>query len=695
METKLENTIQRILGLLLALAVSFLCLANAALPLSAEESSSTTISNLRVQSAEIPLAVEDKNPVFSWQMISATIGQRQSAYRIVVTKESDKSVVWDSGKADSDLSNEIRYNGSPLESDTAYGWKLTVWDANGKTYNKTCRFETGLMNPKIEAWDGAKWIGTNQLTLDAASACLFEIKTDFQIKKGSKAVSLIFGANDFRFNDSFQNIENVKGENYIRFELDVSGVGTAKGAALNIYREGYGINESPTTPYKVVSVEKYPDTNINEFITTANINDVHNMDIIVNTGEITFKIDGKTLILTKSSGGRRGFGPSGGDEGGAPDEGFEPLEGGFGPPGRGGASLSISNYSTGNNFNTYPNLNSIGFASNPGDEVAFGNYEILNVGQSSLNNNIVFDNKTGSTYSIFKILPGITVNEAGDTITVKNDTNKTLIGYVDPSYGSITMLRTIFSTKSGKIIASAKMYATAMGAYEMYINGRRMGKDWFAPGDSQFRKTLCYHAYDVTDMIIKGSNSIGAILNSGWYTGYMTFSPDNFNFFGDTEALLAKLVITYADGAKDIIVSGPDAWKLYNNGPIEYGSFFQGERYNAKKNANISVKGNLSGWSTAEYNDSQWSKAEIVKQRDWVNFDLMARYDQPVRIAQVIQAQKVLDTHSEDGHTYIYDMGVNMVGVPAVTIPAGWLRDGDVVIMRYGEQVYPGFPGDS
>jgi alpha-L-rhamnosidase len=54
----------------------------------------------------------------------------------------------------------------------------------------------------------------------------------------------------------------------------------------------------------------------------------------------------------------------------------------------------------------------------------------------------------------------------------------------------------------------------------------------------------------------------------------------------------------------------------------------------------------------------------------------------------------VVDTHSADEHTYTYDMGVNMVGVPSTTIPAGWLKAGDVVILRYGEQLYPGFPGD-
>ncbi len=677
-EIKINRTGRSLFIMFLAIT----SLIGTTLPLSAKNAPSTTITNLKVQATETPLAVEDKKPVFSWQMVSAAIGQKQSAYQIVVTREGDKSITWNSGKVISDLSADIRYKGNALEPETAYSWNLTVWDAKGKTYTQASRFETGMMNPKIDAWDGAKWIGTNKLTLDATSACLFEINTDFQIKPGSKAASVIFGANDFRFSDSFQNIENVEGENYIRFELDISGVSTEKGAVLNIYRVGYGKNDSPDIPYKVISAEKYPGTNLNKIITDSNKNSVHNLSISVEASNITLQIDRQTVQTTAQT-------ATGGIPGGAPQAGGGP------PPGRGrGSGITITNYGSGGNFNTFPNLNSIGFASSPGDEVVFTNYKILNKGQSSTDNNVVFDASTGSTYSIFEKIQGVTLSEVGTKITVKNSSEKTVVGYSDPSFGSLTMLRTEFSTGSGKKVAKAKMYVTSMGANEVFINGKRMGEDWLGPGDSQFRETLCYYAYDVTGMIENGANSIGAILSPGWYTGYMTFSSGNFNFFGDTEALLAKLVLTYSDGTEDIIISNPDTWKLYKNGPIEYGSYFQGERYNAKKEADISVNGNTKGWSTSAYDDSTWAKAGIVKQRDWVKFDIVARYDQTVRVAEILRAKKVMDVHSNDEHSYTYNMGVNMVGVPSVTIPAGWLKEGDVVIMRYGEQLYPGFAGD-
>ncbi|UCG88724.1 MAG: hypothetical protein JSW71_09380, partial [Gemmatimonadota bacterium] len=368
-----------------------------ALLVTACQGPSTRITSLRVQSSVEPLAIEDENPLFSWQMVSNTTGQKQTAYQILVTRESDGEVVWDSDRVESGLSNNIPYAGDPLEPETAYSWALVVWDANGQTYTEASWFETGLMNPDISAWDGARFIGTNALTLDATSACLFEINTDFQILEGD-AVSVVFGADDFRFNDSFQNIEDVVGENYVRFELDVSGAGTETGTVLNIYRVGYGKDDSADEPYKVISAALYPETNINDIITEENRHDVHNLSIVVDASDITLQLDGVTVQTEPP-----------------------PAPGG-GPPSffrRPASSIAISNYDTGNNFNTYPNLNSVGFASRPGGEAVFTHYRILNKGRSNPDNNVVFDANAGATYSIFEGLEGVTVSADGTSITVR------------------------------------------------------------------------------------------------------------------------------------------------------------------------------------------------------------------------------------------------------------------------------------
>ncbi|MDL2278225.1 glycoside hydrolase family 78 protein [Parabacteroides sp. OttesenSCG-928-G07] len=652
---------------IIPLLLLFICTTG--LCISCSSSGGTSIKNLKVTALEAPLGIDIKQPDFSWLMQSNTIGIKQTSYQVIVAADSKfANVVWDSGVIDSNQSVGILYgstgNAGQLTPETDYFWKVNITDNKGGIHQATSSFSTGLMNPSISAWGGAQWIGSNELSLDATSALLFHLSTKFRIVEGNK-MSLIFGANDFRLNDKFQNVENVEGENYIRLELDVTGVGKAEGAVLNFYRVGYAKNDNPSVPFKTISRATEPNSNINTLINTKNAYEENKIDINVNASNITIHINDQPLMLTPPT-TRAGGG-----------------SGGFAGTGSGGPVSRASNITVsplgrgGNNFNSFPNLNSIGFYAAQGEKVEFTDYTLKNVGQGREAD--LFSSSAGATYTIFKDIQGVSIS--GNKITVANQT----FGYADPShYGSLSMLRTVFNTENSKKIQQAKMYVTAMGAYEMYINGKKMTDDWFNPGMSQYRETLTYHTYDVTNLLKNGDNAIGAILGPGFYTGYMTFTPGNYNFFGDSEALLAKLVISYTDGSKKTIVTNTNDWKLYKEGPVEYASMFQGQRYNANKEDAIK------GWNTTSYSATGWKTSETIQQRDWIHFDIVARRDNPVHEIEKLSAIRVLNTHSERQNTYTYDMSVAMVGVPSVTIPAGSLKEGDVVILRYGEEFYPG-----
>ncbi|MDR0671483.1 MAG: glycoside hydrolase family 78 protein, partial [Oscillospiraceae bacterium] len=244
------------------------------------------------------------------------------------------------------------------------------------------------------------------------------------------------------------------------------------------------------------------------------------------------------------------------------------------------------------------------------------------------------------------------------------------------------MLRTTFITDTSRQIVGAKLYITALGTYEMCINGRRMSEDYHNPGQSVYHKTLYYHTYDVTDTLVNGENAMGATLSQDFWSGYL--GPSEYRVFGDTEALMCRLVIAYDEGPSQIIVTDPATWKTYGDGPVRIGSNFMGERYDASKEAAVA------GWSETNYDDSLWEVPDVIPVSTRLPFEIVARRDKPVRLVETLAAQRVLKTHSLDGHTWTYDIGVNTVGVPSVTIPAGSLREGDEVIIMYGESVYPG-----
>lgn len=256
------------------------------------------------------------------------------------------------------------------------------------------------------------------------------------------------------------------------------------------------------------------------------------------------------------------------------------------------------------------------------------------------------------------------------------------------------MLRTEFSARGG--VARARLYVTARGAYRFFINGSAVGDDWLAPGFTQYNKTHPYQAYDVTDLVRGGANAMGAVLSEGWWSGGMTFTGENWNYFGDRQSLLAKLSITYADGTEQTVVTDPHTWQCFSGGPWLYSSLFQGEVYDARREAAVS------GWSEPGFNASAWSAAQAVPLRGTVSADstagaprvddysdwrLVSMGDAPVRAADTLVAQSVTEVRPG---VFVYDMGQNMAGVPLVRLRG--LRPGTRVALRFAEVCYPDLP---
>jgi alpha-L-rhamnosidase len=265
---------------------------------------------------------------------------------------------------------------------------------------------------------------------------------------------------------------------------------------------------------------------------------------------------------------------------------------------------------------------------------------------------------------------------------------------INPSQNAMPMLRTTFSID--RKIARARLYVTARGIYEMYVNGKRIGNDYFNPGYTQYNRTLMYQTYDITPQIQEGGNAVGAILAEGWWSGGATYTGENWNYFGDRLSLQAKLVITYTDGTTKTIVTQPDTWRCYSHGPIVYGSIFQGEVYDAAQEPHTD------GWNRAGYDDAAWSKATEVsldghvshegwgngpRADDYTHFHLIAQYGQTVKAVAEVKAQSMEQVRPG---VFVYDMGQNMVGVPHIAFPA--LQRGQRVTLRFAEVKYPDLP---
>src|SRR5260370_6628807 len=69
-----------------------------------------------------------------------------------------------------------------------------------------------------------------------------------------------------------------------------------------------------------------------------------------------------------------------------------------------------------------------------------------------------------------------------------------------------------------KPVLQARVYATAAGVYELYLNGQKVGDQVLAPGWTDYTKRILYQTYDVTSMLKAGPNTIGAMVGDGWFS---------------------------------------------------------------------------------------------------------------------------------------------------------------------------------
>ncbi len=234
----------------------------------------------------------------------------------------------------------------------------------------------------------------------------------------------------------------------------------------------------------------------------------------------------------------------------------------------------------------------------------------------------------------------------------------------DPSTRPLPLLRKQFGTPSRKKIASARVYASALGVYQLSINGAPVGDQRLAPGWTNYHKRIQSQTYDVTALLRRGDNVIGAALATGWWAGKVGLGWSQQ--YGDTPALVAQLRIRYTDGSVQHI--GTDtSWKA-GDGPFVRADLQDGETYDARLAPQ--------GWGRPEFSDAAWPAAVSLPSQTAL---LVPQSDEPVRATTVLPARAM--TRPTPG-AYVYDLGQNMVGVSRLTLTG---RPGQTVKIRYAE----------
>jgi alpha-L-rhamnosidase len=210
----------------------------------------------------------------------------------------------------------------------------------------------------------------------------------------------------------------------------------------------------------------------------------------------------------------------------------------------------------------------------------------------------------------------------------------------------------------------ARLYITALGAYEAAINGTRVGDERLAPGWTDYHTRVQYRVCDVTPLLRQGDNVLSVRLGDGWYAG--TVGAWGRRRYGDRPALLCQLEVELESGERVTVVTD-EHWRTADGGTW-MNDLQLGERTNFADEP--------SGWMAAGFDDSGWQAA--VRRAD-PGARLVAARDDGVR---VVESRPAVSVKALDGGRQIVDLGANAAGVVRLRLDG---EPGQHVVLRHAE----------
>ncbi len=231
---------------------------------------------------------------------------------------------------------------------------------------------------------------------------------------------------------------------------------------------------------------------------------------------------------------------------------------------------------------------------------------------------------------------------------------------------SVKALRKDFEVASP--IRSARLYATALGGYELFLNGKRVGDDVLAPGWTDYRAHVKYQTYDITALISPTWNTIGALLAPGWYSTPLEWFQQPNNYGVTAPALRAQLRIEHADGSVQWVTTD-GSWKASTSN-ILHSELYDGESQDARLVQD--------GWSRIGASGGDWRNAMVIHPAP---VTIEAQDFPSIRVERTLESKTM--TEPKPG-VYVYDFGQNFSGVERIRISG---PRGTDVRLRFAEIV--------
>jgi len=219
-------------------------------------------------------------------------------------------------------------------------------------------------------------------------------------------------------------------------------------------------------------------------------------------------------------------------------------------------------------------------------------------------------------------------------------------------------------------VRRARLYVAGVGYHELELNGRKVGDHVLDPAPTDYDERVLSVTHDVTAMLHKGQNAVGAELGRGFFGERVSTAWDwtTATWHGEPR-LLAQLEIEYADGTRDTVVTDPQ-W-CYAEGPTQSDSIYAGETYDARLAR--------PGWSTPGHDRRDWpAAAELAAPAGRV----VAQRGHPIQVVETVAPVAI--TEPLPG-TYVFDLGRTLGGWAELRVQG---PPGTRLALQYSQQLH-------
>lgn len=296
-------------------------------------------------------------------------------------------------------------------------------------------------------------------------------------------------------------------------------------------------------------------------------------------------------------------------------------------------------------------------------------------------------NNFGLALAEMQVLQGETVLSQGaaatasdsietDRWSVKFLTDGDLTSHPADGYEALpaAMMRKEF--KLARKVKRALLFVTALGLYEVRLNGKRVGNQVLAPEWTDYHVRVQYQTYDVSRHLREGINAVGVLLGDGWYAGrigmaeMLTGTGVPRAVYGRRPELRLQLQLEFNDGSTELITTD-ETWKYSVNGAIRSADLLDGEQVDARLE--------MPGWDQAGFDDTNWRHVRVS------GGTAGALVSQPNEPIQIVKELKPIALTEPQPGVYLFDVGQNSVGWCRMNLRG--LPAGTKLTFRYGEAV--------